>query len=55
MFLLKYFKETIEGLPDPKDPLSMSIPSDAILLANQQVSIVTSGQKQGIGLQATAS
>ena len=37
MSLLKYFKKTKEGLPDPKGPLSTSIPLDAISLANQQV------------------
>ena len=48
MSLLKYFKKkTKEGLPDPKGPLSTSIPSDAISLANQQVSIATSGKKHG--------
>ena len=53
MSLLKYFKKTKEGLPDPKGRLLMLIPSDVILLANQQVLIVTSGKKRGIGLQAT--
>ena len=47
MSILKYFKKTKEGLPDPKGPLSTSIPSDAISLANQQVSITTSGKKHG--------
>ena len=52
--LLKYFKKTKEGLLDPIVPLLMLIPSDAILLANQQVLIAISGKKRGIGLQAIA-
>ena len=47
MSLLKYFEKTKEGIHDPKGPLPTSIPSDAISLANQQVSIATSGKKRG--------
>ena len=49
MSLLKYFKPK-DGLPDPKGPLSQSLPSRAIAAANSEVAKAiagSSGKKRG--------
>ena len=49
MSLLKYFKPK-DGLPDPKGPLSQSLPSRVIAAANSEVAKAiagASGKKRG--------
>ena len=49
MSILNYFKPK-DGLPNPKGPLLLSIPSQAIALANREVAKATTdkGKKHGL-------
>ena len=48
MALLRYFKPK-EGLPDPKGSLSLSVPSQAIYMANKEVQAVIDKEKKQRG------
>jgi hypothetical protein len=45
MSILSYFKPK-DGLPNPRGPLSLSIPSQAIALANSEVAKTTREKKK---------
>ena len=48
MLILTYFKPK-DGLPNPKGPLSLSIPSQAIALANSEVAKATTDKSKKCG------
>lgn len=49
MALLKYLKTKEGGLPDPRGSLSISVPTQAISLANREVQSVISKEKKQRG------
>ena len=48
MSILTYFKPK-DGLPNPKGPLSLSIPSQAIALANREIAKATTDKSKKRG------